>query len=417
VLTATDGRAVVRRPTAAAGRRTEVTLEFLDAGHDELAFLADRLHTELRDGGCALVVRSTVGRAQQAGRYLAERFGADQVTVNHARFLAVDRAANDRELLHRFGPPGPDVERPSWHIVVGTQVVEQSLDVDFDLLVTDLAPVDLVLQRMGRLHRHARGDNQANRPAPLRTARCLLTGVDRLSTPPQADRGTAVVYEQDALLRSMAVLAPHLDGGPPVVLPDHIAPLVHRAYGDEEIGPHEWRDAMADARRKAQARAARRRQTAETFQLGDASGSRAILGWVDAGVGAADEGPQGEAQVRDGEMTLEVLVVVRTPDGLVVPPWVTPHGGELLPTTLTIEPREARIVASCTLRLPASLTSNPERLDAVIAELEQDHISAWQASALLAGQLVMVLDEHGRRELVGQQVQYTRALGLEVVRP
>lgn len=417
VLTATDGQTVVRRPTASAGRRTEVTLEFLDAGDDELAALADRLQTELRHGGCALVVRSTVGRAQQAGRYLAERFGDDRVTVTHARFLAVDRAANDRELLHRFGPPGPGVERPPWHVVVGTQVVEQSLDVDFDLLVTDLAPVDLVLQRMGRLHRHARGENQADRPAPLRTARCLLTGVDRVSTPPQAEPGTAVVYEPDALLRSMAVLAPHLDGGPPVVLPDSIAPLVHRAYGDEEIGPAEWRDAMADARRKAQAGAARRRQAADTFQLGDASGSRAILGWVDAGVGAADDGPQGEAQVRDGEMTLEVLVVVRTPDGLVVPPWVTPHGGELLATTLAIEPREARIVASCALRLPGSLTRDPRRLDAVIAELEHDYVSAWQASPLLAGQLVMVLDEHGRRELVGQQLQYTRALGLEVVRP
>lgn len=174
---------------------------------------------------------------------------------------------------------------------------------------------------------------------------------------------------------------------------------------------------MADARRKAQAGAARRRQMADTFQLGEASGSRAILGWVDAGVGTADEGPHGEAQVRDGEMTLEVLVVVRTPDGLVVPPWVTPHGGELLATTLAIEPREARIVASCALRLPGSLTRDPRRLDAVIAELEHDYVSAWQASPLLAGQLVMVLDEHGRRELVGQQLQYTRALGLEVVRP
>jgi CRISPR-associated helicase Cas3/CRISPR-associated endonuclease Cas3-HD len=417
VLTATDGQVVVRRPTTSAGRRTEVTLEFVAAADEELASLAERLHTELRDGGCALVVRSTVGRAQQAGRYLTECFGADRVTVTHARFLAVDRAANDRGLLHRFGPPGPDVERPTWHVVVGTQVVEQSLDVDFDLLVTDLAPVDLVLQRMGRLHRHARGDNQADRPAPLRTARCLLTGVDRASTPPQAERGTAAVYEQDALLRSMAVLSPHLDGGPPVVLPDHIAPLVHRAYGDDEIGPAEWREAMADARRKAQAGAARRRQTAKTFQLGEASGSRAILGWVDAGVGTADEGPQGEAQVRDGEMTLEVLVVVRTADGLVVPPWVTPHGGEPIATTLAIEPRQSRTVASCALRLPGSLTRDPRRLDAVIAELEQDYISAWQTSPLLAGQLVMVLDELGRRELVGEQLQYTRALGLEVVRP
>ena len=76
---------------------------------------------------------------------------------------------------------GPDGTRPEGaHIVVASQVVEQSLDIDFDLLVTDLAPVDLMLQRMGRLHRHPR-----MRPPRLRTARCLVTGTDWRSDPPE----------------------------------------------------------------------------------------------------------------------------------------------------------------------------------------------------------------------------------------
>src|SRR5699024_8440738 len=106
-------------------------------------------------GGCAVVIRNTVRRAQETARALAETFGEDRVTLAHAQFLAVDRLRNDAELLRRFGAPGPAVDRPPGpHIVVATQVVEQSLDVDFDLMVTDLAPIDLVLQRMGRLHRH-----------------------------------------------------------------------------------------------------------------------------------------------------------------------------------------------------------------------------------------------------------------------
>src|SRR3954453_8503688 len=88
---------------------------------------------------------------------------------------------------------------------------------------------------------------------------------------------------------------------------------------------------MELARQAAEQRAADRRRAAESFQLGEAGGSRAILGWVAAGVGEAEDGPQGEAQVRDGEMTLEVLVVVRTADGLVVPPWVEAHGGSWCP--------------------------------------------------------------------------------------
>jgi hypothetical protein len=416
VLTATDGDHVLRQPSEAAGRRTEVDLEVLPGGDDELQHLGDRLAAELEGGGCALVVRNTVTRVQEAGRYLIDRFGADHVTVTHARFLAVDRAANDLDLLRLFGPPGPDVERPSVHIVVGSQVVEQSLDVDFDLLVTDVAPVDLVLQRMGRLHRHARGDGQADRPVRLRHARCLLTGVDPLTEPPTVDDGSRAVYEPETLLRSAALLLPLVDAQRAVVLPDDIAPLVQQAYAGGELGPASWQDELSRAHDVAVAKAARRRLAAETFQLGEVGGRGAILGWVEAGVGQADDGPQGQAQVRDGDMALEVLVVVRTADGLAVPPWVQPHGGELLDTNMPIRASQARVVASCALRLPASLTRDPRRLDAVIAELEGNFVGTWQQSPLLTGQLLLVLDPDGRCELGGHQLHYTRSLGLEVAR-
>ncbi len=119
---------------------------------------------------------------------LRKRFGDDVVTVTHSRFLAADRAAKDAELQERFGPRGHG--RPDRHIVVASQVVEQSLDIDFDLLVTDLAPVDLMLQRMGRLHRHPR-----KRPKRLTRARCLVTGVDWQATPPRPVKGSRAVYQ------------------------------------------------------------------------------------------------------------------------------------------------------------------------------------------------------------------------------
>ena len=416
LVTATDGDVVVRRATAPAGRPTDVTLELLPEGDDRLSVLGDRLEAELVDGGCALVVQNTVTRVQEAGRYLSDRFGADRVTVTHARFLAVDRAANDVALLHQFGPPGPQVSRPPWHVVVASQVVEQSLDVDFDLLVTDLAPVDLVLQRMGRLHRHARGDGQDQRPSRLRQARCLLTGVTLHDAGPDVERGSEAVYERHPLLRAAAVLLPHLTDRRPVALPEDIAPLVQRAYGPAPVGPASWQAAIDLAAARAAARAGNRRENARTFQLGEARGAGAILAWVEAGVGEVEDGPRGVAQVRDGEMSLEVLVVVRTDDGLVIPPWVTPGGGQLLAEHLAIEPRQARLVASCALRLPVALTRDPRLLDQVIEELERDFVGAWQQSALLAGQLVLVLDSEGRRELAGQRLQYTRSLGLEVVR-
>jgi CRISPR-associated endonuclease/helicase Cas3 len=408
LVTATSGMTgVVRLPTPASGRRSDVRVERLD---DDLDQLAELLDAALADGGCALVIRNTVGRVQETGRFLAERFGAKHLTVVHARFLAADRAANDAELLRRFGrDPG---ERPSWHIVVGSQVVEQSLDVDFDLLVTDLAPVDLVLQRMGRLHRHER-----SRPVALQQPRCLLTGVDWSSTPPGPVRGSRMVYEDEPLLRSLAVLRPHVDGGTPVVLPESIAPLVQAAYGEGSVGPEDWQLELLIARERAVNRAQVARQRADTFQLRPVDrGCGPLLNWVQAGVGDVDDGPGGEAQVRDGAMSLEVLVVVRDIDGLVVPPWVTPGRRVLLDTNLEIRGEQARLVASCALRLPPALSA-PGVIDATIADLEsQCWVAAWQRSPLLAGQLVLVLDQEGRAEVAGRELHYTREHGLEVSR-
>lgn len=165
---------VVEQPGASA-RGGDIRVERFD---DDLDVLADRLATELDGGGCALVVRNTVKRVLDAARVLRERFGDEHVTVAHSCFIDIDRAAKDADLLKRFGPPGKAAGRPGTHIVVASQVAEQSLDVDFDLLVTDLCPVDLLLQRVGRLHRHQRGEAQGERPERLRTARCLVTGVD-----------------------------------------------------------------------------------------------------------------------------------------------------------------------------------------------------------------------------------------------
>ena len=75
------------------------------------------------------------------------------VDLFHARYCYVHRQRKEKRVIMRFGPKG---KRKTGRILVATQVVEQSLDVDFDWLITQLCPVDLLFQRMGRLHRHNR---------------------------------------------------------------------------------------------------------------------------------------------------------------------------------------------------------------------------------------------------------------------
>ncbi|MFI9772061.1 CRISPR-associated helicase Cas3' [Streptomyces sp. NPDC052415] len=416
------GAPVVRFPQASA-RSTDVQVEALA---DDVGVLADRLERELAGGGCALVVRNTVKRVLQTARELRRRFGDGDVTVAHSCFVDLDRAEKDRSLLERFGPPGQPGQRPPGrHIVVASQVAEQSLDVDFDLLVSDLCPVDLLLQRMGRLHRHQRGPGQSLRPEQLRQARCLLTGADWTAPVSAPVRGSLAVYGRYALLRSAAVLLAHLEGGParPVRLPADISVLVQGAYGDGQVGPEHWQDDLTRAREQLDRQRADQEERAAVFRLGTVGRpGRPLFGWLAAGVGEADDTRAGRAQVRDSRESLEVVVVQRRADGsLATLPWLKedskgrPRGGIELPQDTTPTRFAARAAASSGLRLPLQF-SYAQTMDQAIAELEQLYLPDWQGkdSPWLDGQLILALDEDCQTRLAGFVLRYSPADGLEV---
>ncbi|MFF5447117.1 type I-E CRISPR-associated protein Cse1/CasA [Streptomyces sp. NPDC012888] len=410
---AADQDTVTVAPAAAAGRRREIAIEPLE---DDLGALADRLESELSGGGCALVIRNTVDRVLQAAEVLRERFEPDAVTVAHSRFVDLDRADKDDRLVEWFGPDGKRPVGP--HIVVASQVAEQSLDIDFDVLVTDLAPVDLILQRMGRLHRHARGEGQRGRPPRLRTPRCLLTGVDWGAEPPVPASGSAAVYGRHALMRSLAVLRPHLDGRP-VVLPDDISPLVQTAYGiPTPAVPEAWAETMASALAEHERAMADQRRKAQSYRIDEVRRpGRSLVGWIDAGVGDADDTRSGRAQVRDGEEALEVLVIQRRGDGTYATlPWLGRGlGGLQLPLDAVPPPRAARAAAASALRLPYHFCK-PWLIDRVIDELERFLPEQWQTkeSHTLAGELFLVLDEDCQTRLAGFDLHYSQTEGLEV---
>ena len=126
-----------------------------------------------RDGAKVLIIRNTVdfaARTQRAvenaasGRAESLLFSCGGiVTLHHGRFAPGDRALLDREVEVRLGKRRPK----DGVIVVGTQTLEQSLDIDADLLITDLCPLDVLLQRIGRLHRHQRDDRPAAQLRPI----------------------------------------------------------------------------------------------------------------------------------------------------------------------------------------------------------------------------------------------------------
>ena len=396
--------------TSASGRRSTVRLRRLTK--DALVPL---LTEALADGGCALVVRNTVRRAQETYELLRETFGED-VGLNHARFTIGDRLAKDADLLRRFGPPRSRPDRPHRAVVVATQVVEQSLDVDFDLLVSDLAPIDLTLQRMGRLHRH-------NRPRPprLATPTCYIDYLpSTTSDDPAVEPGAKAIYGEQDMLMSAAALDRVLDGPGVVTVPDDVHDLIEAVYGPDAPVPPKWQETVSQAREAYEAERSNKFKSAQGFLLDEPKKSRrstSLVGWLHTT--ASDNEEKGRAQVRDGEDSLEVILLDLHRDGGQEEPRTLPcqPGGtvHIIPTDRVPEPKVVRAMALSAVRLPASL-SNTRVIDQVIDELERWVVPAWQDEPQLRGQLFLLLED-GRAHLGGKTLEYSPTTGLKEISP
>lgn len=205
----------------------------------DLPGMRSALEEHLASGGMGLALVNTVQRAQDLYRLFPEGepleregqrvgkrlFDGTEVFLFHARFPADRRQEREDLVLEIFGEGG---NRDGRKILIATQVAEQSLDLDFDLIATDLAPIDLVLQRAGRLWRHARKSRPISEPILLVAG---LAGDE----PPSFAKPLwwGAVYREDILLRTWSLLR---DGQRQnLTLPDEIDTLVQAVY-EEQVG-------------------------------------------------------------------------------------------------------------------------------------------------------------------------------------
>jgi hypothetical protein len=415
----------VRRGVDSAGRGATVALEVLP--DDDVSTLVTRVAeglglVRMPDGkwsghprGCILVLLNIVRRARQVAPALRAVLGDDVVRLHHSRFMAADRQRNDDDLRRELGPPTLDGglgDRPAARVVVATQVAEQSLDIDVDLLITDLAPMDLLLQRMGRLHRHVRPSS--HRPERLREPRCVVTGIrwraDALPEPTQAKR----IYGMSHLLRAAALVHEIRAGGGVVQIPEDIGPLVQRAYGAAVPGPATWHADMVVADTTERAAADDKESRAGAFLLQEPGALRTLDGLLDHHDKDAERDGRARAQVRDSEDSIEVLLLPRTSAGsFQVPHWFDGplRGADVVADSLR-DRDVARELARCAVRLPLEVTQGP-RGDELLEALEANWFRPWQDLPELRGQLVLPLDDEPR-VIAGWLFTYSAKEGLDV---
>lgn len=180
-------------------------------------------------GQQVLWVENTVREAQQRYLDIASRASALGIEhgLLHSRYTVADRARIEEQWVNLFGKPGWERRSERGRILVGTQVLEQSLDIDADFLVSRFAPTDMLLQRLGRLWRHA----DTLRPAGARCEAWLLApALDAaIESPPAAFGPSAYVYAPYVLCRSLAVWRERTA----VALPNDIRGLIEATYAEQ----------------------------------------------------------------------------------------------------------------------------------------------------------------------------------------
>ena len=190
-----------------------------------------------KEGAAVLVICNAVDEAIAVYESLVVQVDhSDHIHLFHARFAQSDRQAIEEDVLHRFAHDAKATDRAG-HILVATQVVEQSLDLDFDLIISDLAPVDLIIQRAGRMWRHLDERPPESRPIDSPQVLVVSPDPDRVEDAkwlePVLGKAAFVYQHAGVMWRSAKALfnAGRID------TPESFRPLIEYVYANEDVPP------------------------------------------------------------------------------------------------------------------------------------------------------------------------------------
>ena len=315
----------------------------------------DEIARAVKSGACVGIICNTVLRVQYFAEIASENSLAN-VILYHAQFITPDRIEKEEEIKSSVGKKSSAKIR-SGTIVVGTQVLEQSLDIDFDILITDLCPMDLLLQRIGRLHRHMRVD----RPDGYKAAKCIVLGTDEL------EKASENIYTKWLLMQTNKLLPEK------VTIPDDIDSLVCKTY--EKVEPENAEE--TEALHEYEFLTNEKKQKASAFVLSLPKESRRgndLHRWLDN-------------SVCDNDTFFE---------------HVCPNMADCIK------------IGQQKIRLPSRFCKffNYEHTIKKLEEMDKN-LTGFQKSHILKGELVLLLDENLTASLCGFKLKYSQENGLE----
>ena len=348
--------------------------------------IVKELQLKLQNGGCAGIILNTINRSQQMYQAIKNAFPDAEVQLYHKRFCSPDRASKEKYLLEKIGKPRSD--KNTWDrccgeklIVIGTQVLEQSLDIDFDFLITDLCPIDLLLQRIGRLHRHSR------KRAPNVSIPCCAV-LENFKT-------NTNVYDIWTLEQAEKLIPQQIS------LPGDISPLVQAAYSPDEnsVLSEEYLKKIKMKRNNAKIFAIH-----EPVKIKEDSHFRNLLGSENL-----EDRNQIDKGVRDITDSISVLIMQKDKTGCIrFLPWI--NNGDVVRYDEIPSFETAKEIAKQKINLPQAMSSS--EVITILEKMNMKYVAMWQQAPFIKGELILLLDDKLEVSFGKHFLKYDKDMGL-----
>lgn len=369
--------------------------EIIKLNKNDSENIAKRIRKDWKSGGVFGIIVNTVKKCQKVSRKLIEIFGEDKVEILHSSFISTERIEKENNLLKTIGKNG---KRPDFKIIIGTQVIEQSLDIDFDVLYTDLAPIDLLIQRIGRLHRH----KETKRPKNFLNPKVYV--MDSVSY--DFDEGSTYVYQEYILMRTEFYLPSE------IFIPKDVSDLVQKVYAKDDIEIEEtYKELYESKKNKYLSEIDNKKDQARKFALANPKHNvgpdKNIRKWIENSNNIAElSETKGACEVRDSADSIELICLQEKDSGY----------GYFGDNNVLgkLDNKLAKEIAKHTIKLPAGM-SYGENLDKYIDILENYYIKYlkdWDKYSWLKGNLAIIFNKNGDFDLGDYFLHYDEKLGL-----
>lgn len=331
--------------------------------------LIETIEKLLSEKGCAGIICDTVGFAQETYESLKASFdNSYRIVLLHSRYLPENRNKLESQVLDLVGKKSTDRDKV---IIIGTQVLEQSLDIDFDIIISEKCPIDMLLQRIGRLHRHQRN----NRPEMHKQPICfILQGAE---TEFRAKR----IYDEYIIEKTDKCLSDNMI----ITIPDDIRILTESVYDLSQ-------DEDTETKRKYESKKNELRSKAEAYRLSEVQDCdfKGLLTMENKGSGG----------VRIGINSVDVILLKVSGEHYVTFSGVTIHRDR----NLTNEEISNLLKNRLSIRYDDDLE---EELNNHLCLKRQ----SWMNDPYLENENILILDEQGRIRIGKHDYEYSAEYG------